>query len=157
MAKSSKKTPKEASEIFLNIIKASVKEKAKIKKQELNIGDIYRGRKGKVRHPLIYWNTDGPETFIGIMLTHSPEDKNIALKQEHIKVQDENGNKFNFQFDNTNIVKAQLIKEEDWGPYTKVGELTEEGLKFISNYIKDNKPEYWYEIPSFAKKLKKRK
>ncbi|MFN8295286.1 MAG: hypothetical protein U0T69_03775 [Chitinophagales bacterium] len=154
MAKKTNKAPKEASILFHNIMKASVKPKPVI--NERIQGEIFWGGK-IVEHALIYWGAFDKNRFIGVMLTSSPKHGNVPLLETHIKRQSNRGKNFEFQFRHTHIVNAKLIKEETWGPYRKVGELTEEGLMFINDYIKDKKPKYANEIPSFNISTIKRK
>lgn len=119
-------------------------------------GDILLGGKGKVLHPMVYLDLHNSESFIGVMLTHdSTKKNNTPLKKEHIKEFDNNKKKFYFQYDNTYFLRAKLKKKADWGPYKKVGELTKEGVLFISEHIKKETPQYWNEIPSFVIKLDK--
>lgn len=39
--------------------------------------------------------------------------------------------------------RTNLFKLQDWGPFTKVGELTDRGIKFIEATIDDLHPETW--------------
>ncbi len=43
-----------------------------------------------------------------------------------------------FTFDDTHVVKIALYKPRDWGPYKKCGELTEEGIEFVSRIVDTN-------------------
>ena len=123
-----------------------------------NKGDILRGRRGKVIHPLAYWGNTPTGDYVGIMLTHATSieyNNNIALDATHIKENDENGVKFNFQYSNTHFLNAKLIKKQDWGKYTKIGELTNSGIAFIAKRLPIHDPLLWNLIPSFKKQKRR--
>jgi hypothetical protein len=73
------------------------------------------------------------DLFIGIMLTHSPRYGNIQMNDTHFKTHNANGEKYDFQYDNTKFVKARLIKDSNLPIIGPKGELTEEGLAFIEH------------------------
>jgi hypothetical protein len=83
-------------------------------------GDILRATvKEHVRHPLVYWEDEGGD-FIGIMLTHSGKSEkynNIPLDEDFIEKEDQNGENFDFQFDDTQMVGDCLLKKAEWAPY----------------------------------------
>ena len=48
---------------------------------------------------------------------------------------DKSGIQHKVTYDCSFLVKAKLIKSESWGPFSKVGELTAEGIQFVENTI----------------------
>jgi len=110
-------------------------------------GDILEGtdrRREAARHYIVALEPYRPGDFIGAMLTSSdtyPE--NIPMKPEHIRAHADNGVDFKFQFEDTYFVRGRFIKLENWGPFTKVGELTKDGLGFVEVETKDIEPELW--------------
>jgi|SRR3990167_11493549 len=114
---------------------------------KMKIGDILKGKKGgrnKAFHFIVYLRNNTADSFIGTVLTHSNKYKdNFLTKKEHFKEYDPSGEKYKFTFENTHIVGKQFIKPRDWGPFSKVGELTKEGIRFVNSKINNNAPIYW--------------
>lgn len=112
-------------------------------------GDILRGlKRGRdaAYHFIIFLDGTNNDSFIGGVLTHSNKYKNNTLMtEEHFQKTTEGGKKYEFEFDNTHLVKGRFIKLQDWGPFTKIGELTKEGINFVDSETKDLKPELWDE------------
>ena len=85
-------------------------------------------------HPFVFWEEENAD-FNGIMLTTSgnPEFNNILMKKEHI----EEDHKFKFgkssKRPNSYIAPLYLLKDVKYEHLIKVGQLTEEGLNFISD------------------------
>lgn len=92
------------------------------------------------RHFIIFWSNNHGLSFLGLMLTHSNEKDNIELEASHINEENESGKKYKFQWDDTFVVNQVFYKYDKWGPFTKIGELTTKGLKFINENISDNEP-----------------
>jgi len=88
-------------------------------------------------HPIVYFEPIpcSNREFIGAMITHSNSNGNIALSDNYFLDEDNNGNPYQVTFDNNYLVPAKLIKFEDWGLFTKVGELSQEGIEFFDNVI----------------------
>lgn len=107
-------------------------------------GDILFGRNGSgAIHPIVYLDEHDQNFFIGAMLTKSSNyTDNILMAEKHFKKRDLN-NKYEFCFNNTHLVNAQLIKKDEWKPFRKVGELTNEGIEFIKSKINDKEPRFW--------------
>ena len=107
-------------------------------------GEIVKG-KGTI-HPIVILKIENADQFIGCIITHASSTKypdNIGLKPEHFSCNDDNGNYYEVQFDNSYFVNLNLIKKSDWGPFIKCGCLTEIGTDFIESYLKQNKPILW--------------
>lgn len=107
-------------------------------------GEIYFG-KGTV-HPIVYLREENSEQFIGCIITKAKFDtyqNNIALKREHFEENDESGNKYKTQFINSHFVNLQLIKENEWGPFTISDKLTDLGVYFIETHLKKDNPISW--------------
>ena len=104
-----------------------------------NKGDIIEATKrgpNEGRHYILVWGDyhEGLD-FEGIMLTHSSKfADNILLEKAHILERQD------FVWDNTHFVNRVFIKLNDWGPFSKVGELTKEGLEFITQTLTHKEP-----------------
>ena len=103
-------------------------------------GDIIQGtkrNKDESYHPIVYFEEIDNLFFLGGMITHSKEFGNIELNNSH----------FNLKIDNnpnpSHFVKNYLIKKQEWGPYKKIGELSEKGIQFIERKLKNTIPEIW--------------
>lgn len=112
-------------------------------------GDILRGSKrgrDAAYHFIIFLDGINDNSFIGGVLTHSNRYKNnILMKEEYFQKTNEGDEKYEFEFDNTHLVKGRFIKLQDWGPFEKIGELTDTGIKFVESQISDRKPILWDE------------
>ena len=95
------------------------------------------------RHYIIFYEGFDDINFIGGMVTHMKSDRNIAMSQKHFEKNDEAGNKFKFQFKNTQLVIAKLMKFETWGPFRKVGALSKDGIQFVEKAIDGLLKETW--------------
>lgn len=114
-------------------------------KYNLKKGDIVFGRKkSKAIHPIVYLRGKDDNFFIGAMLTKSKNfSDNILMEKSHFEEKDSRGSKYKFYFNNTHLVKTELIKKEEWKPFRKVGELTEKGIEFVESNIKKTSPILW--------------
>lgn len=109
-----------------------------------SIGDILMGR--KTNHPIIYWRPKDEYYFIGCIITHSDEMKfknNIAFMPEHFETKDKNNDEYNIVFDNSYFVKLGLLKKMEWGPFQRVGKLTNAGIKHIEKNLEHNNLTEW--------------
>ncbi|MFD2599207.1 hypothetical protein ACFSQ3_09605 [Sphingobacterium corticis] len=83
-------------------------------------------------HPIVYIGGHSDADFLGAMITTSPYNgQNIKMEKAHFK------DGFDLCYKNSFLVKGRFIKPNKWGPFTKVGELTAEGLKFVVDQIQD--------------------
>ena len=88
------------------------------------------------KHPLVFWEQENAD-FNGIMLTTSdkPKFKNILMKKEHI----EDGYEFKYgksdEYPNSYMAPLYLLKDVKYEHLKKVGQLSEEGIEFISNIV----------------------
>ena len=101
-------------------------------------GDILEAKKRDKtagRHFIVYYEGYSEENFIGGMITHLEDKRNIPMNKSHFELYDKNDNKYKITFDNTNLVVAKLIKFESWGPFTKVGRLSQKGIEFVTENI----------------------
>lgn len=114
-----------------------------MKKGEIYEGTI-RGKKA-ARHPIVYLSRYSGDAFVGAVLTHSAEYGNHPMRPEHFKEIDRDVNKCTFVFDNTHFVVKRFLKPVEWGPYKKIGELTEEGASVIETATKGQDPMIWEE------------
>jgi hypothetical protein len=111
-------------------------------------GEIFKGTNRKQEaayHPIVYLENYRGNSFVGAVLTHSEEQGNTLMEKGHFKEVDAEGKKYEINFDNTHLVINRFIKPEEWGPYIKIGELTEEGIKFVELITSGHKAESWEE------------
>lgn len=104
-------------------------------------GEIIRATKrdkSKGLHYIVVWTDFNEGTdFIGIMLTTSTADEypdNVPLDLDHIQ------EGFDFKWKNSNFVNRLFIKFAAWGPFSKVGELTERGCQYLQDNLQDIEP-----------------
>lgn len=110
------------------------------------IGDILEATDRSInagRHFIIYYDSYDGVNFIGAMVTHNVCNKNLIMDRSHFEEIDINGEKYKFQFDETYLVIAKLIKFNNWGPFTKVGKLTNSGIEFVKVNIDPLSEETW--------------
>ena len=111
---------------------------------QFNKGDIITGL--KTRHPIIYIEDIDNSTFRACIITHANDEQysdNIRMNNAHFKESDEHGNTFEISYDETFFFFFCLIKENDWGPYEKKGELTPEGIEYVERIIENKRAIYW--------------
>jgi len=110
----------------------------------MNKGDILWGRKNSdAFHPIVYLRNRDRNFFVGAMLTSKLCKDNVLMDTKHFKTADSNGKKFEFLYNNTHVVPNELIKKDEWKPFRKVGELTDEGIKFVESKINHTSPVTW--------------
>lgn len=114
-------------------------------------GDILKGAKrgrDAAFHFIVFLDGNDSESFVGAVLTHSESKKygdNTLMLVEHFKKTSEENKPFAFQFDDTHLVKGRFIKLQNWGPFEKIGELTQEGIKFVESETGALGPMLWDE------------
>ena len=110
---------------------------------DFNKGDIIECQ--ETIHPIIFLGDISFDQFYGCMITHAGPryNTNIAMNESHFKRVDNHNVPFIIQFDNSYLARIKLIKESNWGPYTKGGELTVEGLDFVLYNLRQNQPTTW--------------
>ncbi len=109
-------------------------------------GDILRGK--NTNHPIVFLRKKDDDFFFGCIITHSSSQSyqnNFALEAEHFETNDIKGEKYDIQFDKSHVVKLELIKKQEWGPYTAKGKLTDIGVSFIEKLLENSKPTTWAE------------
>lgn len=112
-------------------------------------GDILHGANNRNRntgtHFIIYLDKieGNINEFYGAMLTTSPGYGNIALEPGHFKDYDEKGNPYKATYNRSFISRDKYIKKANWAPFTKVGELSEEGLLFVKKAVGANNPTHY--------------
>lgn len=110
-------------------------------------GDVLYGTdraKETALHPILYLEGDMVSHFIGVMLTHSDRfEANKPLLPEHFITHDEQGHEFAFKWDETHFVAVRLLKPSDWGPYSKNGQMTQEGIAVIEAQLPKMEPLLW--------------
>jgi hypothetical protein len=111
-------------------------------------GDILEAKnraKTAGRHFIVYYSGNNDNDFIGGMITHKLSEKNKLMEETHFGILDKKGIKNKVIYDNTSLVIAKLVKFESWGPFTKVGKLSKEGVKFVVDNIGKLSAETWDE------------
>lgn len=87
-------------------------------------------------HPIIFLYSRSKYDFIGAMITHhSDEIRNIKMEASHFE------SRYEISFDNSYLVKGRFIKPEEWGPFYKIGQLTEIGLEFVKKEVAEQPEE----------------
>lgn len=119
---------------------------------KFEFGDILIGR--KTNHPIIYFSDKNIHQFFGCIITHSSKySNNIPMNNNHFKVNDESGKLYEIQFENSFVARLKLEKKNEWGPFKKVGKLTDDGKLFIKANVKYESPTTWSEyIKSFKRR-----
>jgi hypothetical protein len=112
-----------------------------------NKGDILAGadrRREAALHYIIALESYHRGNFLGAMLTSKDTyAENIPLRPEHIRTHAHDGSEFKIQHKNSHFVRGKFIKLEGWGPFKKVGELTEEGMALVESETKGLVSELW--------------
>ena len=109
-------------------------------------GEILEGAErtpATAKHYIVFYDPLDDSSFVGAIITHAQNALNAAMSVDHFKTKDESSEPFKIQYENSNLVKAKLFKLQDWGPFTRVGELTETGIKFVEATIDHLEPETW--------------
>lgn len=97
-------------------------------------GDILKATDRSLRagnHPIVFFDCMGTD-FIGCMLTHKEKDENEPMLIAHFLYTSDD-----FKYENTQIVKGRFEKFLGWGPFYKIGRLSESGINFVENLIRD--------------------
>lgn len=84
-------------------------------------GDILYGSlrdRNAAFHPLIYWEGDMENDFVGVMLTHADSDKfpdNLPILKEYFITHDEAGKLFDFQWNHTYLLLFNYLNRQIGG------------------------------------------
>ena len=80
-------------------------------------GDILRGsERGRdaAFHFIIFLDGNNEESFIGAVLTHSNRHKdNVLMSEDHFEKPNTERRSFEFQFDDTHLVRGRFIKLQE--------------------------------------------
>ena len=99
-------------------------------------GDIIMGEITK--HPIIFLGSKNEDEFYGCIITHSKGyENNIPLKEDFFLQKDDNKTQYKIIYDNSYLVKLKLNKKQEWGPFTKCGQLSNEGINYVNDNLKD--------------------
>lgn len=103
------------------------------------VGDIVRATKrsrSEAYHHILVWSDfDEGDDFEGIMLTTSTSRNfpdNIQMLESHFS----KGHDWTWRA-SQHFVNRLFIKFSAWGPFTKIGQLTEEGIGFVEENLQD--------------------
>ncbi len=96
-----------------------------------------RSRRHEGYHYILVWTDfDERSDFIGIMLTTASQyPDNIPMAKNHFVQGTELG-----WHESQHFVNRLFMKFAAWGPFTKVGELTEDGTQFVTVNLQDIEP-----------------
>ena len=121
--------------------------------EEFEFGDILKGQ--HTVHPIIFFSIANEEQFYGCIVTHAGKYKNnFALEVVHFQENNANGERYPLQFDDSFCAKLKLEKQNEWGPYEKVGLLSDEGKEFVRVIVENEQPTNW---ERYIKSLSRRK
>lgn len=105
----------------------------------MNKGEIYTAHnKQDHPHPIIFLEWIDRVTFKGCIISHEPGKGNIPMQQDHFFIDDENGGRYNIQFENSHLIPNETFRKmEFWVNCDKVeGQLTNLGINFIEPYTR---------------------
>lgn len=117
--------------------------------KEAQPGDILYAKNNKnvngiPSHYMVYL---GPSAqagiFMGAMLTSSDKHGNTPLQIGHFETTDPSGNPWQITYKNSHVVSQLFYKKDEWGPFSLVGRMTNEGLNFILQTIGGTTPSYF--------------
>lgn len=100
-------------------------------------GDILTGESNSFEeayHPIIFLRDKNDDFFIGSFISHSKKHGNVILLSSHfnfLKNDDERTSYF---------APFQLLKTKEWGPFTKIGELSADGIDYVESKLSDDAP-----------------
>ncbi|QJW92479.1 hypothetical protein HNV11_23700 (plasmid) [Spirosoma taeanense] len=111
---------------------------------EFQKGDILEGTHREFAaayHYIVYLGQSLDNAFVGVILTKSGSwANNVPLSENFFVREDEFGTSYKVQYKNSHFMQVKLDKPQDWGPYSKVGQITAEGVKFIEEHISGMEP-----------------
>ncbi len=91
-------------------------------------------------HPIIFWKYTDSNEFVGLMITHATASEYGNLNLNDNSYFDEKKGDFSKTF----IVNALLLKPVDWlAGYSKIGQLSEKGIKYVESVTKGMNPITW--------------
>lgn len=116
---------------------------------EIRPGDILKANEKSPQagfHYIIFLGEyRDPSFFVGTFLTHAKGykgHKNILLKESDFSPESE------VKFEHSFFAPALFLKPEAWGPYYKVGSLTEQGFSRVWEASEDSEPISYDEFKS---------
>jgi hypothetical protein len=116
-----------------------------------NKGSILLGEGNHPRdgnnHYIIFFEDLNGYDFIGGMISTSPyRGINIPMKSSHFEVENTgSGKNWEVSYFKSHLVPTRLHKFNNMGPFSQVGQLTSEGIDFMTNTIKDKPLLTWDE------------
>jgi len=98
-------------------------------------------------HYIVYYETLSDSEFAGTFIsTDGSYEQNIEMSNNHFEEYDNHGALYDVNYDSSFLACAKLIKLESWGPFSKVGQLSNEGVEFLENTIGDLEPITWEDL-----------
>lgn len=115
-------------------------------KGSILLGENNHPKDGNNHYIIYYENYNGFDFIGGMISTKSYKGKNIPMTLEHFEIANSaNGVNWEISYHQSHLVSAKLYKFNEMGPFTKVGQLTSEGIEFMTNLIKDKTLLTWEE------------
>lgn len=115
-----------------------------------NKGDILAAKdrsRAAGYHFIVFYEYIGSNNFTGTFITTDGDfEQNIQMKDNYFEEVDENGGTYAVQNNDSFLACAKLIKLEVWGPFTKVGKLSKDGINFLEDSIGGLEPILWEEL-----------
>jgi hypothetical protein len=98
-------------------------------------------------HYIVYFDElDGIDFIGGMISTKDYHRINIPMKPSHFEVTNNvNGTNWKITYYYSHLVPAKLHKFNSMGEFTQVGQLTDDGLEFVSSIITDKNLLTWEE------------
>ena len=116
-----------------------------------NVGAILLGANNHPNdgnnHYIVYFTElDGFDFIGGMITTKAFNGKNVSMSPLHFEVKNNtDGSNCPISYYNSHLVSAKLHKFNAMGPFTKVGQLTSEGIAFMTSVINDKPLMSWDE------------
>ena len=113
-----------------------------------NIGSILLGENNHPddgnNHYIVYFEELDAIDFVGGMISTKPHNgKNVPMSSSHFEVKNDKGINWKISYYKSHLVVAKLHKFNKMGPFTKVGQLTENGILFLTSVIADKQLLPW--------------
>lgn len=96
------------------------------------------------KHPIVFLKAEDNEKFLACILSKTDTNGNKAMLPDHFVNSKEDGNNYSIRFRNSHLVHAKVfIKEFEWLRRLEPdGMLTNKGIEFIEENLKDAIPEF---------------
>lgn len=111
---------------------------------------VHKDKYGKIirGHYMIFLESRTSTDFIGVMITTVDYNgRNIVMNDNHFlsHFSEEPHGSCRITNQNSHLVQSKLLKIDDMGPFIKVGELSDSGIEFVEEQVKNIGPYEWEE------------